>query len=153
MQSMETILAEHPFVKGLTSEHLALLAGCASNERFAAGELLFEEGAPADHLFLVRQGKIAVEISTPGKGSIALLTIGQGDIIGWSWLVPPYRRRFSARAVELTRAIGLDGRCLREKCEQDVRLGYALLSRLVGVMAQRLEASRLQLLDLYGPSR
>ena len=75
-----------------------------------------------------------------------------GEILGWSWLVPPYRWHFDARAVELTRAIALDGKCLREKCEEDHDLGYEVMRRFVVIIAQRLEETRLQLLDVYGNS-
>jgi CRP-like cAMP-binding protein len=98
---------------------------------------------------MIRQGKVAIEILAPELGPITVQTVGEGDVLGWSWLIPPYRWRFGARAVELTRAITLDGKCLRQKSEEDHDLGYELLKRFSGIIVERLEATRLQLLDIY----
>jgi CRP-like cAMP-binding protein len=150
IRNLEPLLAEHPFLKGLAPEHLALLAGCASNVVFQPGEHLLHEGGEARNFFVLRHGRAQVETATPGRGPIPIQTLGPGDILGWSWLIPPHRNRFDARALELIRAIALDGECLRNKCEVDHDLGYALLKRFTQVMAERLEATRLQLMDLYG---
>ncbi|MFN0086655.1 MAG: cyclic nucleotide-binding domain-containing protein [Blastocatellia bacterium] len=149
-QTLEPILAEHPFFHGLPADDIQLLAGCASNAVFKAGEMICREGDEADQFYLIRQGKGALEIHVPERGQVVLQTIGAGEILGWSWLIPPYRWRFDARAVELVRAIALDGKCLRGKCEANPRLGYELLKRVAGVFAERLLATRLQLLDVYG---
>lgn len=150
MNTLEPILAEHPFFRGLDPRSLSIVAGCASNARFAAGEFIAREGQEADRFFLVRAGRVALEIFVPNKGAVTVQTLEEGDILGWSWLIPPYRWRFDARAAELTRAIALDGKCLRTKCEQDHDLGYELLKRFADIVGQRLESTRLQLLDLYG---
>lgn len=150
MQTLEPILSEHPFLKGLKPEHLKLLVGCASNVRFNAGQYLFREGEEANQFYMIRQGKVAVEIHAAGRGPITVQTVGEGDVLGWSWLIPPYRWRFDARALELTRAIALDGKCLRTKSEEDYDLGYELLKRFSNIIVERLEATRLQLLDVYG---
>ena len=150
MQTLEPVLAEHPFFQGLAPEYLRVLVGCASNVRFEAGQQIFREGEEANEFYLIRHGKVALEVYVPGRGSITIQTLGAGEILGWSWLVPPYQWRFDARAVELVRAIALDGKCLRTKCEDDPRLGFALLKRFAHVMTERLQATRLQLLDVYG---
>ena len=150
METLEPILARHPFFAGLEPRHLALLVGCTSNVRFAAGEFLFRAGEAADRFFLVREGHVAIEIVPPGAAPHTVQTVGAGDVLGWSWLVPPYLWRFDARAVEDTRALALDGRCLRDKCDADHDLGYELLKRVAQVMEERLQAARLQLLDVYG---
>lgn len=98
----------------------------------------------------IRHGKVALEIVAPGQAPIVVATLGAGEIVGASWLVPPYRWNFDARAVELTRAIGMDARCLRDKCEADHDLGYALMKRFLPIFVKRLDATRLQLLDVYG---
>ena len=149
MENLEPLLAEHPFLKGLTPAQIGTITGCAFNQRFAPGEFLFREGEEAGHFFIVRQGRVAIEIGAEPREAMTIQTVSDGEILGWSWLVPPYRWRFSARATELTRAIALDGRCLRQKCEQDHDLGYELLKRFADVVGQRLDATRLQLLDLY----
>jgi CRP-like cAMP-binding protein len=150
METLEPILAEHPFLKGLEPQYLKLIIGCASNVRFKAGQFLFREGEEADQFYMIRQGKVAVEIRAPKGSSITVQTLGEGEVLGWSWLIPPYRWRFDARAVDLTRAIALDGKCLRTKSEEDHNLGYELLKRFSDIIVERLDATRLQLLDLYG---
>jgi CRP-like cAMP-binding protein len=149
METLDPLLAEHPFLKGLTPAQIATVAGCAKNERFEAGQFLFHEGEEAHHFFIIRHGKVAVEVGAPPRGVVTIQTVDDGDILGWSWLVPPYRWRFSAQAKELTRVIALDGRCLRQKCEEDHDLGYELLKSFADVVGQRLDATRLQLLDVY----
>lgn len=150
MRTLEPYLAEHPFLKDLDQKFLKILVGCASNVRFDAGQFIIREGSEANNFYIIRHGKVSVEVFAAGRGSITIQTIGEGDILGWSWLIPPYSWRFDARAIELTRAIALDGKCLREKCEQDHDLGYELLKRFSHIITQRLEATRLQLLDIYG---
>ncbi len=149
METLERILAEHPFFQGMKKEHFELIVGCASNVRFDEGEFIFREAEEANQFYLVRQGKVALEVVSPERGPLTILTLGNGEVLGWSWLVPPYRWKFDARAVELTRAIALDGKCLREKSEKDHDLGYELLKRFAHITEQRLEATRLQLLNVY----
>jgi CRP/FNR family cyclic AMP-dependent transcriptional regulator len=150
MESLEQILAESSFLQGLQPEYLKLITGCASNVRFDGGQYLFREGEEAEKFFIIRHGRIGLEIYSPDRGAITIQTLEAGDILGWSWLVPPYQWRFDAKATELVRAVALDGKCLRTKCEEDHNLGYALLKRFAHIIEQRLEATRLQLLDVYG---
>jgi CRP/FNR family transcriptional regulator, cyclic AMP receptor protein len=149
MENLAPLLAEHPFLQGITPAHLATIAGCARHERFEPGQFLFREGQEAHHFFIVRHGKVAIEVGAEPREAVTIQTVADGEILGWSWLVPPYRWRFSAQAKEVTRTISLDGRCLRRKCEEDHDLGYELLKRFADVVGQRLDATRLQLLDLY----
>lgn len=150
MEGLEHMLSEHPFFAGFASEHLQLIEGCARNQRFDAGQYLFREGEPADEFFLVRHGRVALEIGAPRRAPIVFETLGDGEIIGASWLVPPYRWMFDARAVALTRAIGIDAACLRRKCETDHHLGYEMMKRFLPILTKRLQATRLQILDVYG---
>jgi CRP/FNR family transcriptional regulator, cyclic AMP receptor protein len=150
MQTLEPMLAEHPFFKDLDLRYLELIVGCASNVRFDAGQFIFREGQEANQFYLLRHGKVTLEIFVPGRGSLTIQTLREGDVLGWSWLFPPYHWHFDAQAIELTRAIALDGKCLRTKCEEDHALGYELLKRFSHIMMQRLQATRLQLLDIYG---
>jgi CRP-like cAMP-binding protein len=149
METLERFLAEHPFFKGLEPKYLKLLVGCASNTRFDAGQVIFRQGEHANQFYLIRHGKVALETYSPERGGLTVQTLDEGNVLGWSWLIEPYCWRFDGRALELTRAIALDGKCLRTKCEEDHDLGYELLKRFSVVMAQRLEATRLQLLDVY----
>jgi len=150
METLRPILAVHPFFADLAPHHIDLLVGCASNVRFDAGAFLFHAGEEADAFFLIRQGRVALEIAAPGRTSITVQTLREGEILGWSWLIPPYHWTLDARAVEPTRALALDGVCLRTKCEADHDLGYELLKRFAHIIELRLEATRLQLLDVYG---
>jgi CRP/FNR family transcriptional regulator, cyclic AMP receptor protein len=148
--SMRELLAGGPFFAGLSEPHLTVVAACGRNVRLRAGELLFEEGGPADTFYVIRHGRVAVETHRPGKTAIVISTMGDGDLVGWSWLIPPYRWHFDARAVDATSAVALDGVCLRRKCDDDPELGYDLMQRFAGLMVQHLQDTRMQLLDLYG---
>ena len=149
-QTLERVLLEHPLLKGCHPQYIQLLVACASNVRFNAGEVIFRQGEEASLFYLIRHGKVALEIPDSGRGPIIIQTLAEGDVLGWSWAITPYRWHFDARAVELARAIALDGRCLRDKCEVDHDLGYEVMRRVAHVMEHRLQATRLQLLDVYG---
>ena len=150
MQQIDSILASHPFFAGLPAEHSKLISGCASMARFASGEMICSAGSSADHFYLIRHGKVALEIIVPGRGNVPIQTLGENEVLGSAWLFPPYRWYFDAQAIELTRMLVFDGKCLREKCERDHDLGYELMKRFAQEMEQRLQATRLQLLDVYG---
>jgi CRP/FNR family cyclic AMP-dependent transcriptional regulator len=153
MQTLEQLIAASPIFAGLAPEHLAVIAACASNEHFAAGARLFAEGDPADRFFLIRKGSLALEVDAPGRGALVIETLHDGDAVGWSWLFEPYRWQFDGRASELTRVVSFDGACLRGKCEADHELGYQLMRRFAASLIDRLQATRLQLLDVYGHAR
>ena len=150
VRTLAPLLAEHPFFRGMEERHLALLSGCASNVRFAADDVIFREGEAAERFYLLRSGRAAIELAVPARGHVVLQTLEAGDVVGWSWLFPPYRWTFDARAVDATRAFAFDGVCLRGKCDDDPRLGYELMRRFSRVVIDRLQATRLQLLDVYG---
>ncbi len=149
IHSLEPIIRALPLFKGLTPEHLEVITGCASNAKFDAGQMILREGGPADNFYIVRSGKVALELLIPGHGPVAVETVEEGEAFGWSWLVDPYVRRFNARTVELTRAIAMDGKCLRRKCDLDPVLGYEIMKRFARVMQDRLQATMLQLIDVY----
>jgi CRP/FNR family transcriptional regulator, cyclic AMP receptor protein len=149
METLENVLSEHPFVKGLPERYLELLVGCCANARFEVGEIILREGEPAHQFFLIRQGKVVLEIYSPERGPMMVLTLGPGEALGWSWLFPPYRWKFDARAVEQTRAFVIEAECLRKKCEEDHDFGYEILKRFLHMVEERLEATRLQLMNVY----
>jgi CRP-like cAMP-binding protein len=151
VKSLEDIVREHAFFQGLRPEYLSLISGCGSNVHFKAGSYLAREGAPADRFFAIREGTVAVEIHVPERGVVAVETLSEGELLGWSWLFPPYRWKFDARARDGVRATAFDGACLRKKCDADPAMGYELMKRLARLVSRRLEATRLQLLDLYAP--
>ena len=150
MQDLGPYLKEHPFLKGMDEDHLDLMLGCAANVQFDPGEYICREAQQANRFYFIRHGRTALELMTHDQGPMTIQTIGEGDILGWSWLFPPYVWHFDCRATELTRAIAMDANCLREKCESDHQLGYELMKRFSHVMMRRLAATRLQLLDVYG---
>ena len=149
METLEKVLCEHPFFDDFPEHHLGLIVGCASNVRFETGQFIFHEGEEANTFYLIRQGKVALQIFSERRGPLTLLTLGEGEILGWSWLFPPHRYKFSARALEPTRAFAIDGQCLRGKAEHDHDLGYDLLNRFAPVVERALEATRLQLINVY----
>ncbi len=149
-ENLTDILRQHPFLADLSDKHMETLLGCASNVRFQEGSYLIHEGQLANKFYMIRTGRVALEIDVSPKGLIRVQTVGPGEVLGWSWLISPYRWHFSGVAVADTRAVALDGECLRKKCENDHDFGYEMLSRLSQIMEQRLEATRMQLLDLYG---
>ncbi len=149
-RSIRDLLGEHRFFADMAPEHLDLLAGCGRNEVFAAGSVLAREGDPAENFHVLRTGRVAVGIHLPQREPLVIATLGPGDVLGWSWLFPPHYWRFDVEAVAETHATGLDGVCLRNKCDADPVLGYALMRRFAGILVQRLEATRLQLVDVYG---
>ena len=147
---LDKTIAGHRFFRDLAPAFSELIAGCAKNVRFETGQYLFHEGAAAEAFYLIRHGRVGLEITAPGRAPMRFLTTGESEIVGISWLVPPYRWSYDARALELVRAISLDATCLCDKCEADNKLGYELMKRFVPTLAERLHATRLQLLDLYG---
>jgi CRP/FNR family transcriptional regulator, cyclic AMP receptor protein len=149
METLRPILVEHPFFRDLEERHLDLVVGCASNVRFNAGDFIFRHGEEANEFYLIREGMVALEMFVTGQGPVKVQTMGEGEVLGWSWLVPPYRWMFDAHATEMTRAIALDGKCLRNKSEQDHDLGYQLLKRFATVVQKNLDAARLQILNIY----
>lgn len=150
MDTLERLLAEHPFFQGLDPRYIQLIAECAREVTFKMGEFIFREGDPSNKFWLIRSGKISLEIFAPGRGPIMIETLGEGDVMGWSWAVPPYRKQYDARALELTRALEFDAMCIRGKCDEEPKLGYELFKRFSQIIGQRLQATRIRLLDIYG---
>lgn len=150
MLSLAELVADHPLFAGLPEAMVAQAVRCARNVAFEPGALLTAEGDPADTLYLLRRGSVAIEVHVPGRGPLVVETVGPGGVVGWSWLIPPYRSQFDARAREPVGAIALDGGCLRDKADGDPVLGYSMLKRVSALLLERLQATRLRLLDLYG---
>jgi len=149
-RSIETLLADIPLLEGLDADTLALLAGCARNVHFDPGSPVIRRGDQADDFYLIRHGSVILETYVPGRGSVTIETLESGEVLGWSWLFSPYRWHLDARALTAVRATAFDGACLRGKCEDDPALGYALMSRFAQVLIERLQWTRLRLLDVYG---
>jgi CRP/FNR family transcriptional regulator, cyclic AMP receptor protein len=127
-----------------------LATTCATERRVEAGERLCREGDPADSFFLIQAGVVALEIVVPGRDALLIETLHDGDLLGWSWLYAPHRWQFDARATQPCELLAYDGACVLAACDADPALGYAFMQRFAAVMVARLQATRLQLLDVYG---
>jgi len=147
MDTLEDSIGQHPFLKGMSAEHLKILAESAMRAEFKAGEVVFREGDPANRFYLIEAGKVELESRKQDRPPVPIQSIGPGDVLGWSWLFPPYYWNFEAQAAEPTTAIFFYGTRLREKCEEDRVFGYELMKRMSGAMLHRLQATRKQLLD------
>ncbi len=152
MESLEQSLAQHAFLAGLDRRHLRQLAGLASYESFPALRMVFDEGAPANELYLICKGKVAIETALLGCDAIQIQTLGEGEVLGWSWLLPPYQWHYSARTLEPTQVIALNGAALRTLCEKDHDLGYEMMKRFALVIVQRLAATRARFLSFPDPT-
>jgi CRP/FNR family transcriptional regulator, cyclic AMP receptor protein len=150
MESAYNLLSTQPYLAGLTPTQLDRLSFWSKKSMFHAGARLFEEGGRADRFWIIREGHVTLDTHLPGRGEVVVETLGPGAVLGWSWLFAPYRWHFGASAVETTLAIELDGPGVRSLCEHDPALGYELVRRFMAVVVERLQATRLRLLDLYG---
>ncbi len=149
-EELAELVARHPLFAGLPTDVASLVAGCAHNAAFGTGELLLAEGEPAEVLYLLRRGRVALEIRKPGSGQLVVETLRPGELVGLSWLFPPHRWRTDARAMEPVGVVSVDAACLLAKAEADPAFGFALMKRLLPVLLSRLQATRVRLLDLYG---
>lgn len=150
MREMDELVAEAPAFAGMDAAHLELIAGCAKNQVFEAGDYLMREGDPADSFYVLRRGRVGLEIAVPQRGAVTVETIDGGGLIGWSWLVEPHRTHLDARAIGTAHVVAFDGACLRGKLDADPALGYELMKRFLPVIVERLQATRVRLLDVYG---
>ena len=151
IESIRDLLAEQPVLHDLEPNDIDLMAGCGHNEVFETGTFLAREEDAANRFFIVREGKVALELHAP-TGPLVVETIGAGDLVGWSWLFPPHRWVYDVEAVERTRVVVIEAACLRDKCDADAAFGYRVMKRFANVIVGRLQANRLRLLDLYGAS-
>ena len=146
--SLEKDVAGHPFLLGLSEHQIRLLVDCAIRTHFEKDQVVFREGETANRFYLIESGHVSLESSGTGE-PVTIEAIGPGDLLGWSWLFPPYVWHFTARALEPTTAIFFYGTVLREYCEQDPALGMALFKRMSAVMTERLQSARVRLLKAY----
>jgi CRP/FNR family cyclic AMP-dependent transcriptional regulator len=138
----------HPFLRDLDTALLTPLAGCVMPVEFKSGELIFRESEMANRFYLIVAGRVQLEAEAAEQPGVLVDSIGTGEVLGWSWLFPPYTWNFTARAVEPVRAIFFYGTWLREQCDADPALGYELMKRTTAVVIHRLRAARQQLVLL-----
>ena len=147
LKRLLNLITAHPFLKGLSSEHLQVLLASAMLKEFAPGEIIFREGDPANRFYLIESGQVIVETSEKERDPTLIQTINAGDVLGWSWLFPPFYWHFDARAPVLTKAIFFYGTRLREQCEKDHNLGYELMKRTAMLVISRLQTTRKRLVE------
>ncbi len=143
-------LAGQEFLGGLSERLRARLAAGARAFRAAAGEYLAQEGGPANAFYLIQSGQVGISTHLSKRGVVPIQTLGPGDPVGWSWLLPPYLWEFDARAQGDVEGLAFDAAWLRDQCERDPELGYSLLKQLLDVVGRRLTACRIRQLDIYG---
>lgn len=149
MEDLQRILRAHPFLAGLADPHFAVIVGCARNLRFSPGDLLFREGGEVRDFFLVREGRVSIDVQAPARPPIRVETVVPGDVLGLEWMFPPHRAHHDARALDTVIALSFDGACLLRKMEDDPALGFAITRRVLDRALRRLERARLQQLDVY----
>jgi CRP-like cAMP-binding protein len=145
-------LATHPFLHAMSPDQLGMLARAARDVSFPARHRLFEDGGNATRFWLIQSGHVSLDLHVPGEGPVVIETIGMGELLGWSWLFPPYRWAFGAVAATAVEAFEFDARMVRECCVADPGLGYELNQRITRVLAKRLQATRIRLLARSGYS-
>ncbi len=144
-EDLERIVAAHPFLLGLSEHHIRLIADCAIRTHFETGQVIFRDGETANRFYLIEQGKIALESSASGGDPVTIDVVGDGDLLGWSWLFPPYRWHFGAVATSTTHTLTFNGPLVRALCQRDPALGFELTGRFLRVMGERLQSARQRL--------
>lgn len=149
MNNLQDHISNHAFFANIDVAYQELIAGCAREKHFTAGEFLMKEGDTANRFYLLTEGQVAIECFLPGRGPMTVRNSHGGDMVGFSWLFPPFRVAFDARAMTPVETIMLDGRCLRGKTETDHELGYLLMKQFAQMMLKHMQSARRQMLDIY----
>jgi len=149
-QEILSALSKHAFLRGLETPLLEKLAQCTQQITMTADQLLAREREAASAAYLIQSGRVAIEVRKSGRAAVRVLVLAPGDILGWSWMVPPHRWQFDARVLDTLQALALDAEALRRMCDEDHELGYQLLKRLIVVVSSRLAATQKQVLAQEG---
>ena len=147
MTTDKAILGAQPFLRGMADDHLAKLATLCQHIAIPARQRLFEEGTRADRFWLIDAGQVTIDTTVPGQGRLIIASLGRGDMIGVTWLLPPYQWRFGAVTAQPMQAFEFDAPAVRAACDEDPSLGYELGRRVSGVLVRRLEAIHRRLLE------
>lgn len=148
---IEQYIAEHEAFAGLKDSSIDFLAACADKREVKEDEVLFQYGAKADRFYLVLSGRVSVEVGAIQGPPLELRSVGPGEVLGWSWLIPPYKWHFQARAEEPSEVLEFDGEAILQRCEQDPVFGYQLFKRFSGLMSERLAAAREKMMNEWSP--
>ena len=139
-------LATHPFLHGMREDHLAVLVLTATEVTFPAGHRMFEDRGNARRFWLIESGRVKLDLQIPGEGPAVIEHVGMGELLGWSWLFPPYQWAFGAVAVTPVKAFEFDAVEVRARCASNPELGYELTQRMAQMLAHRLRTARIRLL-------
>ena len=150
METIEALLAEHPFFKGMPAQHLATIAACGRPEQFKAGDFLCRGVDEALDFYVILSGSVSVEIFSARRGPVTTTTLEEGEVLGWFWFDKPLHWHLDARARQVTRVVALDVKALMQKCEEDHDLGYDVMKRYAHHLAVQFRITKLQLVDMYG---
>ncbi len=145
MKTLNERLREHRFLKGMPLPHVQIASCGATFRHFTPGLMLMHEGEPAESLYLIETGRIALQAHEPGNGTIEIEQLGSGDVLGWSWLFPPFVWHFQAEILVPTEVIRLNGAHLLVMAERNKEFGYELMKRVSHILIHRLEATRKRL--------
>ena len=151
MPSTADYLAAHAFFSALNEDYIKLLSEFVTERQVAKGEVLFRQGKVADKFYLVRKGQVSVQVPALVGPPLELQVLGENQMLGWSWLIPPYRRNFTVRAVEDTELLEFDGQAILARCEKDPQFAYELFKRFTALMSERLNAARQKMMDQWNP--
>ncbi|MGA8008416.1 MAG: cyclic nucleotide-binding domain-containing protein [Thiomonas sp.] len=154
MQAATTLqdVQQHTVLSALSAEHLARLMRYATEEQYAADDLLFRQDQSADAFYVVRSGEVLIGVPAINGPGVEVQTLRKHDVIGWSWLIPPYKWTFEAKMLGPTTLLRFDGKAILQECEQDSALGYALMKIFAGLMSVRLQAARLRMMESWAPA-
>jgi CRP-like cAMP-binding protein len=153
-ETLAEILNQNPWFHNLEPDHFQKLLAIAKLEEWSENQIIFAEGALEAKLYLILEGRVAIEEYVPGHGRVTLLTLGPSELFGWSAVIPVIgTRTATTRAVDPTRTVTFDSAALERVCDEDHDLGYLVYRRLTNIIAGRLSATRLQLLDMYSRPR
>jgi CRP/FNR family cyclic AMP-dependent transcriptional regulator len=150
METIEAVLATHPFFKGMSPQHLAAVAACGRRVQFKAGDFLCREAEEALDFYVILGGSVSVEIFSFRRGPLTTGTADEGEVLGWWWVDKPFHWHLDARARQVTRAVALEVKALMRTCEEDHDLGYELMKRYAQHLAVQFRVTKLQLVDMYG---
>ena len=144
-------MSTHAFFSRMDSSFLKFLSNSVTELRIKKGDVLFKHGNRADKFYLLRNGQISIQVPALMGPTLEIQTLGEDQILGWSWLIPPYRWSFQARALEDSDLLEFDGSAILARCEEDPNFGYELFKRFAALMSERLDAARQKMMDEWNP--
>jgi len=150
--SITQVLADAPVFQGMSTEYVERLAGHAAERKVENGTCLFRSGDPAKHFYLLVEGEISIEIPALSGPTLQVQRLKPVRVLGWSWLLPPFKWSFNARAETDARVLEFDGESVLNECESDPTFGFEVIKRFSGLMAERLDAAHRKMMEQWSPA-